>query len=161
MRFRKLRIAWSVVWGIAAVLLVALWVDSYRNFGGAWWQSATTGLGVDSGFGHLVFAEEKLHRPQLAYPNWQWGAGRRPKTDLANWEKDILNYHKAMEFGWGDDWRQRFIMIPHWFAAIVFGVAGGLPWLPYRFSLRTLLIATTLVAAVLGLIVAVLKWPVS
>ena len=29
MRFRKLRIAWSVVWGLACVLLIALWVRSY------------------------------------------------------------------------------------------------------------------------------------
>jgi len=29
MRFRKLRIAWSVAWGVAAVLLVALCVRSY------------------------------------------------------------------------------------------------------------------------------------
>src|SRR3954471_23472340 len=30
MRFRKLRIAWSVVWGLACVLLVVLWVRSHR-----------------------------------------------------------------------------------------------------------------------------------
>src|SRR4051812_22807060 len=29
MRFRKLRIAWSVAWGVAAVLSVVLWVRSY------------------------------------------------------------------------------------------------------------------------------------
>ena len=29
MRYRKLRIAWSVVWGLASVLLVVLWVRSY------------------------------------------------------------------------------------------------------------------------------------
>src|SRR5689334_9944534 len=29
MRFRKLRIAWSVFWGVACVLLVVLWVRSY------------------------------------------------------------------------------------------------------------------------------------
>jgi hypothetical protein len=29
MRFRKLRIAWSVGWGIACVLLIVLWVRSY------------------------------------------------------------------------------------------------------------------------------------
>ena len=29
MKYRKLRIAWSVVWGIAAVLLIVLWVRSY------------------------------------------------------------------------------------------------------------------------------------
>ena len=32
MRFRKLRIAWSVMCGIACVLLIVLWVRSY------WWQ---------------------------------------------------------------------------------------------------------------------------
>jgi hypothetical protein len=153
MRFRKLRIAWSVVWGLAALLMVVLWVDSYRNFGGAWWQAETIGLGVHYGFGHLVFAQEKPHKQRFAYPNWYWGAGRTPATDLINWEKDMLNYHKAVEFGWSEDWKQRFIMIPHWFAAILLGAGGGLPWLSFRFTLRTLLIATTLVAVVLGLIV--------
>src|SRR6185295_473373 len=32
MSFHKLRIAWSVVWGLAAVLLIVLWVRSY------WWM---------------------------------------------------------------------------------------------------------------------------
>jgi hypothetical protein len=32
MRFRKLRNAWSVAWGIACVLLVVLWVRSYSWF---------------------------------------------------------------------------------------------------------------------------------
>ena len=32
MKHRKLRIAWSVAWGIAAVMLIALWVRSY------WWR---------------------------------------------------------------------------------------------------------------------------
>src|SRR5262245_63247163 len=29
MRFRKLRIAWSVAWGVVAVLLIVLWMRSY------------------------------------------------------------------------------------------------------------------------------------
>src|SRR5689334_21565687 len=32
MKYRKLRIAWSVVWGLAAVLLIALWVRSEHRF---------------------------------------------------------------------------------------------------------------------------------
>ncbi len=31
MKHRKLRIAWSVAWGIAGVLLIALWVRSYHS----------------------------------------------------------------------------------------------------------------------------------
>jgi hypothetical protein len=45
---------------------------------------------------------------------------------------------------------------PHWYFAITFAAIAALPWLawlPYRFSLRTLLIATTLVAVVLGVAV--------
>src|SRR4051794_6882666 len=30
MKFRKLRIAWSVFWGLACVLLIVLWVRSYQ-----------------------------------------------------------------------------------------------------------------------------------
>src|SRR4051812_47765657 len=33
MKFRKLRIAWSVVWGVVAVLLILLWARSYWRWG--------------------------------------------------------------------------------------------------------------------------------
>jgi hypothetical protein len=42
---------------------------------------------------------------------------------------------------------------PHWFAMLTALAIAATPWLRWRFSLRTLLIATTLVAVVLGLIV--------
>src|SRR4051794_36442298 len=35
MKFRKLRIAWSVAWGVACVLLILLWVRSYWPTGPA------------------------------------------------------------------------------------------------------------------------------
>ena len=41
----------------------------------------------------------------------------------------------------------------HWLPALLFAAVAAIPWLRWRFSLRTLLIATTLVAVVLGLIV--------
>jgi hypothetical protein len=46
-------------------------------------------------------------------------------------------------------------VMPHWFLLLVSSSAGILPWIRWstRFSLRTLLIATTLVAVGLGLIV--------
>jgi hypothetical protein len=49
-----------------------------------------------------------------------------------------------------------FLTIPYWFVVFVAGLLTALPWiissLPYRFSLRTMLIVTTLVAVVLVLI---------
>ena len=47
-----------------------------------------------------------------------------------------------------------YVCVPYWFLVLL-SVADlpSHPWLRWRFSLRTLLIATTLVAVVLGIIV--------
>jgi hypothetical protein len=48
-------------------------------------------------------------------------------------------------------------VFPIWLPTLSTVLIAALPWLPWRFSLRTLLIAMTLVAVALGLIV----WSVS
>jgi hypothetical protein len=45
------------------------------------------------------------------------------------------------------------ILIPYWLPVLLIGTLSALPWLPWTFSLRTLLIATTLSAVLLGLVV--------
>ena len=45
------------------------------------------------------------------------------------------------------------IQVPYWFTVATFLIIATIPWLPWKFSLRTLLIATTLIAVVLGLVV--------
>ena len=77
MKYRKLRIAWSVVWGIVAVLFATVWVCS------SWWE-------------------------------------------------DIIVYRCL---------------------AVLLATVAVAPLVPWRFSLRTLLIASTLIAIGLGLIV--------
>jgi glucose uptake protein GlcU len=42
---------------------------------------------------------------------------------------------------------------PYWLAVVVLAAIGGAPWIKPHFSLRTLLIATTLVAVILGAVV--------
>jgi hypothetical protein len=48
------------------------------------------------------------------------------------------------------------IVLPHWFLVLMTTVFTTIPWIhwPERFTVRTLLVAMTLVAAVLGTIVA-------
>ena len=48
------------------------------------------------------------------------------------------------------------IVVPYWSLVSSFVLLAAIPWLPWsnRFSLRTLLIATTAVAVVLGIVVA-------
>src|SRR5690349_371221 len=50
MNYRKLRIAWSVVWGLAAVLIVVFWARSYWDFDELWIPVASeSAYGVLSG----------------------------------------------------------------------------------------------------------------
>jgi hypothetical protein len=112
MKFRKLRIAWSVAWGIACVLLVAFWVKSY-------------------------WAEFVIPLPTSSL----WLSSYEGRLNLLSTDD---SYDSACRINWS---------VPYWLTvvpAIAFGAASLIRW---RFSLRTLLIATTLVAVVLGLIV--------
>jgi hypothetical protein len=53
----------------------------------------------------------------------------------------------------------RFFDLPQWFPVLIFAALTDAPWIHWskRFNLRTLLIATTLVAVVLGLVVYVAR----
>jgi hypothetical protein len=53
------------------------------------------------------------------------------------------------------DYSMCFLVLPHSVPALTLGFLAVAPWLPWRFSLRTLLIATTLVAVMLGIAVYV------
>jgi hypothetical protein len=46
----------------------------------------------------------------------------------------------------------RMFFLPYWFPFLLGATLAAAPWIKWRFSLRTLLIATTLVAFLLGLI---------
>lgn len=143
MNLRNLRIAWSVTWGVAALLLIVLWVRSY------WGRSSAEVLVtpthryyVHSLYGTVAFEREmriflgiELHR--------------------LNQESDFqrLTTNAGLRIVRNDsDGNLLEVSISYWLltAATVFVAAA--PWLRWRFSLRTLLIATTFVAVVLGLI---------
>ena len=148
MRFRKLRIAWSVLCGIACVLLIVLWVRSY------WWWDTVQGPLLDgvqfsagSHHGRLAIGTDAFEIAQST----ELGATKCAIV-LRNSRYFKQDYSIGFAFFHSDgSWA---IHIPHWFA--IDGLAHSSrphPWLRWRFSLRTLLIATTLVAVVLGLIV--------
>ena len=152
MRFRKLRIAFSTTCLIACVLLIVLWIRSY------WWldgaigpMSPTKTLVLGSSSGRFsVRIDDRFSR------RWQFD-----HHSLVEFEKLMNRLRRSSVsfrfpiFGFtGNDF-----FLAHWFVIIpiaVLGIVSSRPWirqLHWRFSLRTLLIATTLAAVVLGLIV--------
>jgi hypothetical protein len=145
MKYRKLRIAWSVVWGLAALLLVVLWVRSFQRVETmTYTNSAKWFTGVRSDDGEFVVYHGHVHPPRET-PGWSY-----------NRFDDSLHQYRGVVWPWTN--RSDTAILPYWFLvslSVIFAVG---PWIRqhrWRFSLRTMLIATTLVAVVLGLIVYV------
>jgi hypothetical protein len=140
MRFRKLRIAWSAVWCIVGAILCALCVHSY-------WQTDSypkiwNGHNFALRSGKLLIDEYFYFAPQAAADaNYELGdgSGRWGVTKTVR----VTSSRHAIS------------LAP--VTACIFLVATT-PWLSLkRFSLRTLLLATTLIAALLGLTVWLLN----
>jgi hypothetical protein len=155
MRFRRLRIAWSVTWGVLAVLLVVLWMRSY------WWAdvyavaiSKLTFVGVASANGTIIpFRVDNGFGTPIGTCHID--------SDAVGDNGDFIvhespSYCGAFGFGVRRELSNSLLEVvaPHWFAFVFATSLSISPWLSFkRFSLRTLLIATTLIAMVLGLIV--------
>ena len=145
MRFRKLRIAWSVFWGLATVLLIVLWVRSY---------SGLDYCKIPVGALHIHTIKGKLI--VFALPNRpDWKVGSVPMRYVAHHpvlQSPYSGWPGSGGFTISEEPPAAHLHVPFFAATIVVAVFGTLAWIPGRFSLRTLLIATTLVAVVLGLV---------
>jgi hypothetical protein len=155
MKHRKLRIAWSVAWGLLAVLLVVLWVRSYWWYDCARWRITQAKLiEVTSQLGKLLISDGESPPPiERGY----WGQSHKvdPSAPQSRDHRGTLLYSGLgfKRIYWKDG---AGIVVPYAFFVLVTMVALCAPWLMNwnrNFSLRTLLIAMTLVAVALGLIV--------
>jgi hypothetical protein len=83
MKHRKLRIAWSVAWGIVVVLLIALWVRSYWIADIVYYRPTTTTMfGTYSNAGVVFFYDGSASLTLMGDPpsiGWtltrSWNAG--------------------------------------------------------------------------------------
>jgi hypothetical protein len=139
MRFRKLRIALSVACSITCLLLIASWVRSYRVIDVVQ-RTTSTRITLVSETGIIQLSRL---RPAVESPTLQWHTlndfmGTHPRTWSFNSSRDGIR-----------------ISFPHRLPIAMLAtvsIFAGKPWIDLRFSLRTLLVATMLVAVVLGLV---------
>jgi hypothetical protein len=142
MKYRNLRIAWSVAWGLVCLLLILL---SVRSF--AWADQTAVRLWSN----HHVMLGSQLGGVWFSLEN-------SPRVIRMSTKIDALYYDRTTpqpEYVW----TRVYIMqgqygggAPHWLLALASAVTATLPWKPWkwRFSLRTLLIGMTVVAVILG-----------
>jgi hypothetical protein len=147
MNFRNLRIAWSVFWGMVAILLIMLWVRSYWRLEILEKQIGRQAIQISSVKGCIAIAH--LNRPTIIRPYLNVVAG-----DAADWRKG-----RVLGFAYYADSFVTAIIAPHWLPALLSAAFAFTPWIAShcRFSLRTMLIASTIVAVVLGLAVMMLR----
>jgi hypothetical protein len=146
MRFRKLRITWTVLCGIACVLLCLLWVRSNLLRDYFWANSSRSMLGITSMHGGILF--QISFGPTDLGPNPEYvGIFSESNDDwLPYWETVAGTSKLGFEL-------TRFpneFVLPDWFVVTVILILAALPWIRWRFTTRSLLVAITAVAVVLG-----------
>ena len=147
MKYRKLRIAWSVGCGVACLLLIALWVRSYWVYEGIVRQnkrlSEPTIVMFASNRGTVIFSR-RVVPPSLVGPPDEW-TYQTARHDFATTRRFTL-IHDHKDF---------MVQFPTWLPAVVLYGLAAAPWIRWRFGLRTLLIAITLAAVTLALVIYV------
>src|SRR5690242_7238395 len=149
MKHRKLRVAWSVVWGVVAVLLVVLWVRSYCYSDTAYCQLIQSPtLAAISAEGRFFFGLEGggSAGTQVQVVSFSISGGVHPFLPVALAKTTFGFNAKKFSSGW-------IVEVPPYLFITLASCVAATPWIQWKrqFALRTLLIATTLVALVLGL----------
>lgn len=167
---RFLRIAFTAICGFACVLLVCLWVRSYWRFEQLIHRtSASDYFAVTTHRGQLAVGYSNESMLAKVFPR-DWIGHGFPETDrsLTKGSPFAVFPTSTKIFGKPDPivqlprFHSPFVMprsgsssaelvVPYWLLVFFASAIAVSPWLRWRFSLRSLLIVTTLIAALLGL----------
>jgi hypothetical protein len=142
---KYLRIAVTALSLTASVLLIALWVRS------RWWIDLAYGYLLPPSHFELASVDGNIEVGVFSLP-----IGYQKELGFASLDKkDYLPVtYRVPTWRVVSDKYYAGAACPIWFAVLLSGTFALVPWLPWsrRFSLRTLLIATTLVAVALAVI---------
>jgi hypothetical protein len=144
---RYARYAAAVIFAFLALALVALWVRSYTIRDTLWWLTTTRGIELSSLSGHVVIISTKPDKFGADGPFKTFHETINPNRTLS-FKRNVLRflYHRQPNLTRFD--------APYWFVVLTCVVLSAASLKKdLKFSLRTLLFATTVVAAVLGLAV--------
>jgi hypothetical protein len=161
MNYRKLRIAWSVGWGVICLLLIVFWVRSYRGLEGSvchWVPHKcirTMSLLGEVGVAYSHDWENDdvaLSKPLdwAGNPNYPYsginGGGYPRLVGRMSPFKARFHFQRRLY-----DW---YAGVPYWFLFVTTAIIGTTPWIPWswRFSLRTMLVVSALITIALGAI---------
>ena len=144
MKYRKLRIAWSLYWAIVSSVVIVFWVRNYTVADGGFIKlTPSFYVQVHAIDGRMcVWFQMKPNKGwfgwwsnPITFPTPPDEPNRLPWFDLKFWPTFARLY------------------TAHWFLAVVAASLAAAPWCPHRFTVRGLLIGTTAVALITAAIV--------
>jgi len=143
-----LRVAVSTFFGLLTVALCVLWVRSYTRSDSVWLITPTRPNSITAKRGRVVLSRHSPFRNKGGATWWH----QVEMIDDGIFESEWDGFHG---FAFSNSSSETLLQFPFWFAVVQTTFLMSLPWLSLlplssRFSLRTMLIATTLVAVVLG-----------
>jgi hypothetical protein len=136
---RKLHIAVSVFFGLVTVAVCVLWVRSYDSGSFLYWHFGkyrAVLVGTTNGRAIVHTDTFRIGQKRLKF------ISRGDACHIFR-SQPLPTFAHRIENGFQ-------LVIPGWWVAFTTTLAAAAPWVQFRFSLRTLLIATTLVAVLLG-----------
>jgi hypothetical protein len=155
MKYRKLRIAWSVAWGSVCLLMIVFWVR-----GNSWLDGIlvgikpSTSISISSMPGAFLISlrtDSTLLKSSISHTTTGPIDGEYDEWLRRHYfSPAVIHFYTSRK---PIDYFQGIWKVTYWFAAAFPAAIGAMPWLRWRFSLRTLLIGMTLVAVGLGSIV--------
>jgi hypothetical protein len=145
--FRKLRIAFSAISALLCLLLIALWVRSYTRQDSITIAQPTRFIAVASNSGIVV--AETLEGIVSDDDEMEWFFETIEVKD--DWLRDQLRTH-PFQFNISQPTGNLSISVPIWLPFLMSAALVVAPWIRWskQYSLRTLLVAITVVATVLG-----------
>jgi hypothetical protein len=152
MKFRKLRITWTVCCGIACMLLVVLWVRSYWRTDVVWKHNGRNTYMISSRSSGIMLVT--LPGKEGTF-NWSYEtrASNNTRSPVRTPTYSMWGFQYKDE----TDTLAKILFVPSWFTFLLLAALTVVtsPWklVSCRFSLRTLLIAITAIGVMLGLIV--------
>lgn len=120
---RALRITWTTLCGIAAVLLAVLWVRSYSVLDELRGPLNTHELGLisDSGLVYIRYVGSSL----AVFGNDEW-----LHDTLTAGEQELPRIAAIPGFRWRFENEDQCFILPIWFLTCASAVLGTVPWIP-------------------------------
>lgn len=154
-RYRKLRIVWSVGCGILCLFVIVFWVRSYRWFDEVafYIDNSRSLVSIQSTWKGSLSLGWSDSDPQLASGYYARLFNARTRESMEEWWHSVDASTKAGKFDSYFTSSVWYVAVPFWFLGITLGILTVAPWVR-RFTLRTMLLATAVIAAIMGVAVA-------